>query len=230
MEYAFTGKQFSKCDYVTEQLKDKITTGFYKDGDQLPPEPILCEMFGVSRITVREALKKLNMMGLIDIQQGKGTFVKSVDLSVFMRPLFQKIKFEEIDVEAIYSARTYIEMGTARLAAENRTEGDLAVLEGILRNLKHQISVGDLIGVADYDQAFHVEVARISRNPILLACVETLEDISTACIKRHNKYMEMMDNCYSEHYAIFTAIRDSDAAAAEAAMVHHTQNSKAFLL
>ena len=81
-------KPVSKCDYVVEHLKDKIISGTYRDGDQLPTEPQLCEQYGVSRITIREALKKLNMMGLVDIRQGKGTFVKTVDLSVFMLPLF----------------------------------------------------------------------------------------------------------------------------------------------
>ena len=230
MEPVWGDKQFTKCDYVAEQLKNRIMTGEYKDGDRLPPEPVLCEQFGVSRITVREALKKLNMMGLIDIRQGKGTFVKTVDLSVFMRPMFQKIRFEEVDVEAIYTARAFLEGGTASLAAQNAQEGDLSVLEGILRNLKHYAAVGDLLRAEAFDRDFHIAVARLSRNPILLACVETLEDINSACVRRHNKYLEIMDNCYREHDAVFQAIRDQDPERARAAMVRHAENSKKFLL
>lgn len=222
--------QFTKCDYVAEQLKDRIITGVYKDGDQLPPEPALCEMFGVSRITVREALKKLNMMGLIDIKQGKGTFVRAVDLAVFMRPLFQKIKFQEIDVEAIYSARAYIEGGAAALAAQNRTEEDLKVLGNILRNLKVHIAAEDLSGASSYDSAFHIQIAKMASNPILLACVETLEEISLACVKRNNKYLGILENSYDEHYSVYVAIENRDAESAKNAMMLHAENSKKFWL
>lgn len=230
MNPAGSAKQLSKCDYVVEQIKAQIMDGTYKDGAQLPPEPALCELFGVSRITIREALKKLNMMGLVDIRQGKGTFVKQVDLSVLMRPLFQKIRFDDIEVEAIYDARAYIESGTAALAARNRTDGDLESLEEILRNLKYQISRGDLLKVDEYDHAFHLRVAKASGNPILLACLTTLEEINDVCVGRYSKYMEMMDNCYGEHYAIYEAILQQDASAASVAMVIHAQNSKAFYL
>ena len=98
-------RQLSKCDYVAQELKTQIIAGKYRSGDQLPPEPALCEMFSVSRITVREALKKLSMMGLVEIKQGKGTFVKSVDLGLFMKPMLQLVDFDEIDIETIYSGR-----------------------------------------------------------------------------------------------------------------------------
>ena len=93
VDYLPKKNQMTKCDYVVEQLKESIISGEFKSGDQLPPEGALCEKFGVSRITVREALKKLNMMGLVEIKQGKGTFVKTVDLGLFMKQLFQLIYF-----------------------------------------------------------------------------------------------------------------------------------------
>jgi len=223
-------KPVSKCDYVVEHLKDKIISGTYRDGDQLPTEPQLCEQYGVSRITIREALKKLNMMGLVDIRQGKGTFVKTVDLSVFMLPLFQRIKFEEVDVEAIYAARAFIEGGTASLAAQNRTEEDLQTLQEIVRMLKQTSDTGDELQADEWDHTFHVAVARIARNSILLACVETLDEISVACLKRHNRIVSMMDHWYQEHYAIYEAIVNQDPDAARKAMELHAQNSKAFLL
>ena len=222
--------QLSKCDYVAEQLKDKIVSGYYKNGDQLPPEPALCELFGVSRVTVREALKKLNMMGLVDIKQGKGTFVKAVDLAVFMRPLFQRINFHEIDVEAIYAARAVIEGGAAALAAQLRTEDDLESLRTIVENLKTSIELDNSPDIGRYDIAFHQQIAKIARNPILCACIETLEEISRACVKRRNRYYGVLDNSYSEHYAIYAAIEKGDATAAEQAMRLHAENSKKFLL
>ncbi|MEA4964339.1 MAG: FadR/GntR family transcriptional regulator [Oscillospiraceae bacterium] len=225
-----TKNQMTKCDYVMEQLKDKIISGVYKSGDQLPPEGALCEMFDVSRITVREALKKLSMMGLLDIKQGRGTFVKAIDLGLFMKPLYQLIDFEEIDVNAIYNAREYIEGGAAHLAALSRTDRELAILGSVLQNLKGAIAEGDMLRIMQYDDEFHVQVARAAHNPILLACLEAIAEINKACLKRFSKYFTMLEDCYAEHFAIFDAIAKMDAERAEEAIVAHARSSKAVLL
>lgn len=224
-----TNNQMTKCDYVTEKLKEMIITGVYKPGDQLPPESALCEMLEVSRITVREALKKLSMMGMIEIKQGKGTFVKAVDLGLFMKPIYQLIDFEEIDVEAIYSAREYIESGTAFFAAQRRTDRELAVLQGILQNLRAAILAEEVAKVSSFDKAFHLEVAKAAHNPILYACIETIEEINRACVTRLRKYYDMLANCYAEHFAIYRAIEQQDPEAAKAAIVAHTISSKELL-
>ena len=230
VEYEPKRNQMTKCDYVTEQLKERIISGQYKYGDQLPPEGALCELFGVSRITVREALKKLNMMGLVEIKQGKGTFVKSVDLGMFMKPLFQLIDFEDIDVEAIYTAREYIEGGTAYLAALNRTDNELIILRSILQNIRNSFTNQDVLKLYEYDQAFHMEVAKAAHNPILYSILQPLEEIDTACVKRFNRYLITSESCYKEHLEIFNAIEKQDPEAAKAAMVAHARWSKAVLL
>ena len=230
VEYLPKKNQMTKCDYVVEQLKERIVSGEYKSGDQLPPEGALCELFGVSRITVREALKKLNMMGLVEIKQGKGTFVKTVDLGMFMKPLFQLIDFEEINVETIYTAREYIEGGTAYLAATLRSEFELAVLRNILQSIRQCIAEQDIVKLYEFDRAFHTEVAKAAHNPILLSILQTLEEIDTACVKRFDKFLTTLENCYKEHYDIFKAIETQDPEAARQAMIQHARNSKEALL
>lgn len=230
VEYLPKKNQMTKCDYVVEQLKERIISGEYKSGDQLPPEGALCELFGVSRITVREALKKLNMMGLVEIKQGKGTFVKTVDLGLFMKPLFQLIDFEEINVDAIYTAREYIEGGTAYLAAAVRTEFELTVLKNILQSIRQCIAEQDIVKLYEFDRAFHTEVAKAAHNPILLSILQTLEEIDTACVKRFDKYLTTLENCYKEHYDIFKEIEAQAPEAARQAMIQHARNSKEALL
>ena len=230
MAYIAGGYRITKCDFVTEQLKEKIITGVYKAGEKLPNEAALCETFGVSRITIREALKKLNMMGILDIRQGKGTFVKQVDLSLFMKPLYQLINFEDVDIETIYSARKYLETGTASLAAKKRTDEELKHLTEILQSLKESIETENLIAVEYLDSEFHLEVARAARNPILYACLEAVEEINKTCLKRFSKYLTVLDDCYGEHYRIFDAIRKQDVEEAARAMVDHTLSSQTVLL
>ena len=179
---------------------------------------------------LREALKKLSMMGLVEIKQGKGTFVKSVDLGLFMKPMLQLVDFDEIDIETIYSAREYIEGGIAYLAAQQRTDGELAILESILGKLKAAIQAGDILSIFEYDRAFHDDLARAAHNPILFACLQTIEEINEACVKRYDKFLIMLDDCYNEHFQIFTAVANQQPEKAQAAMAQHARSSKKILL
>ena len=230
MEYHKISGQMSKCDYVAEELKEKIISNVYKCGDQLPPEPALCEMFSVSRITVREALKKLNMMGLVEIKQGKGTFVKAVDLSFFMQPLFRMVDFDEVNIDVLYSAREYIEGGVAHLAAQNRTEAELESLEGVLKSLGQALQEDDVMNIWKYDDEFHIQLARASHNPILIACLQAINEINRACIKMNGKYFTRYERCYAEHQAIYDAVMRQDPEDAEQAILLHTKSSRDLLI
>lgn len=168
----------------------------------------------------------MNMMGIVEIKQGKGTFVKTVDLGLFMKPLFQLIDFEEIDVEAIYTAREYIEGGAAYLGASVRTDVELETLRSLLQSIHMCIVEQDAVKLYEYDQAFHMQVARASHNPILLSILQPLEEIDTACVKRFDKYLTTTKDCYNEHYDIYRAIEEKDSDAARQAMVVHARNSK----
>ena len=169
-------------------------------------------------------------MGLLDIRQGKGTFVKSMDLSLFMKPLYQLIDFEEVDIDAIFDARLYIESGTVYLAATRRTEADLERMERILQELKKAIALEDLNSVSHYDSAFHEEIAKCAGNPILLACLQAVNEINKTCVLRLSKSMEMLDDCFDEHYKIYEGIKNQNADAAVEALRRHTMNSKMLLL
>jgi GntR family transcriptional repressor for pyruvate dehydrogenase complex len=230
MKYAIKITNKTKCDQVVEQIKDFIIKGVYKTGDKLPPEPALCEMFGVSRITIRESLKKLNMMGLVDIRQGSGTYVKNVDLGTFMQPLFQLIDFEDIDIETIYNAREIIEGGTAYLAAINRTDEECKELEQILTHMKDANKARDIILSRQFDSEFHIKLSKMSHNTLLQACVATIEEINQACVKRISKLDVILEGNYSDHYEIYQQIKNRNPEGAKRAMIAHTIASKNILL
>jgi GntR family transcriptional repressor for pyruvate dehydrogenase complex len=230
MEYAPKSAQKTKSEFVADQLKKKIISGEYSSGDKLPVEAELCQAFGVSRITIREAMKKLNAMGLVEIKQGKGTFVKSVDLGVFLKPLFQLVEFSEINIEAIYTARRYIEGGIASLAAQNRTAEDIANLERCLQNIAYCGQQGDLEGCYQCDAEFHMALAKAAGNPILLAALQAIQDIDDACVKRYDKYLVGYDSSGKEHRNVLDAVIRQDVALALEEMGRHTENSKEILL
>lgn len=230
MKYVAKISNQTKCDQVVEQIKESIIRGVYKTGDKLPPEPTLCEMFGVSRITIRESLKKLNTMGLVDIKQGSGTYVRNVDLGTFMRPMFQLIEFDDIDIKTIYDARKIIEGGTAYLAALNRTEQECKKLGEILSQLKNAIQTKDIIFIRKMDSEFHIQTAVMSHNTLLQACVATIEEINQACVKRISKLNVTIDGNYTEHHAIYEQIEKQNPEEARNAMIYHTVSSEKALM
>ena len=106
----------------------------------------------------------------------------------------------------------------------------MTVLRNILQNIRQCIVDQDIVKLYEYDRAFHTEVAKASHNQILLSILQPLEEIDTACVKRYDKYLTTLENCYKEHYDIFKAIEDGNAEAARQAMIDHSRNSKIVLL
>jgi GntR family transcriptional repressor for pyruvate dehydrogenase complex len=211
-----------KSDIVADDILSKLVNGVWAPGDRLPTEAELCDVYGVSRVTVREGLKKLAMMDVISIQQGRGTFVKGVDLGTFMQPMVNLIDFGDFDVRTIYDARLYIETGTCRLAALHRTEEDLRTLERTLQRMKAVSQAYDLNSLAalrTHDAQFHVQIALASKNEVLKAAV----------IKRIHKADYVLQNVCDDHEAILEAIRARDPDAAQQAIAMHTMRSEELL-
>ena len=216
----------TKCDIVTDSITDDIVKGIYPLDSRLPTESELCEKYGVSRITIRESLKRLSSMGLVTIQQGRGTFVSNVDVGTFMAPLMQLIEFGSFDIETIYDARLCIETGTCRLAARNRTQEDTELLNRYVDQMDECVRNDDVIKMLELDSKFHFAIAEISRNQILRACVINLERISLACATKLNKLYMIMDEANEHHRKIALAIGRGDENAAGEAITEHTQKAK----
>ena len=222
----------SKCTLVVDDILAKIVNRVYAAGDRLPTESELCEAYDVSRVTIRESLKKLEMMDMISIEQGRGTFVKKYNLGNFMQPMFNLIDFGSFDIQTIYDARLYIETGSCRLAALNRDDEDIADLKALIGQMDMIRRLGEGSGmrsIQEVDAEFHIRVARAANNEIIKAAVVNLERISMACAERIHKSHAVMERAIQDHRQIFDAIVARDPDAAERAVVAHTLASKAFL-
>lgn len=222
----------SKCTLIVDDILAKIVNRVYAAGDRLPPESELCEAYGVSRVTIRESLKKLEMMDVISIEQGRGTFVKKYNLGNFMQPMFNLIDFGNFDIRTIYDARLYIETGSCRLAAKNRSEQDIEDLRALIQQMHAIRDFGEghpLHSIQEIDVQFHIRIAKAANNEILKAAVINLEKISMACAERIHKSHAVMERAIQDHQQIFDAIVAQDPDAAERAIVAHTLASKEFL-
>lgn len=210
-------------EQVMDQIKDMIAQGIYQKGDLLPSEKELMQMTGVSRITVREALKALAEVGMIETRHGKGSFVL-VDPDT-LRPdtgtAEQRMAYRERFL-ASSQARLLVEPELARLAAENATAEEIAHMEAILQR-KHNSAAGE----SSFDD-FHYAVGKAARNPFLLEFVQRLvaqelEGRSTFLLPLPEDQKRASSILKDQHRKVLDAIREGDSEFAYFYMKEHTR-------
>lgn len=153
----------SLANEVAARLQQKIISGEYKVGDQLPVESALMQQFGVGRSSIREAIKLLVNSGLLRVQQGVGTFVE--DNSGVGEPLAQRLK--RSDVKEINEVRQLLEMKIAEKAALNRTAKDVKKMQRYFDAREKAAAQQDVAGCVDADINFHNAIAEASGNDVL---------------------------------------------------------------
>ncbi|HEX8806197.1 MAG TPA: GntR family transcriptional regulator, partial [Candidatus Aquilonibacter sp.] len=141
-------KRSGLADQVIAGVRELIARGTYRVGDRLPEEPELCELFGVGRSTLREAMRVLASRGIVEVRHGEGTFVttRAHDASLEER-------LERVALDEIYEARVLIERPLAELAAQRRDARDVAAMRKALRGRTRAIAAGDVAGYTEHDFA-----------------------------------------------------------------------------
>src|SRR5688500_5724875 len=162
----------SLVDAAIQQLRDQITGGAWPVGTKLPSEARLAQTLGMSRLSVREALRVLVHAGLLSTRQGDGTYVTATDESqvALRRRLDTAAAMDIIDV------RRGLDLVAARLAAGRRTEEELVALRETLARRDAAGRAGDLDGFADADVDFHVLVADAAHNALLADLYRSMSD------------------------------------------------------
>lgn len=145
---------------IIAQIQQKIFTGELNEGEKLPPERILAESLNVNRATVREAMKKMELLGLVEILHGDGIYVKdylkSGNLDLIQNLAYGKDEINMDILRDILEVRNIIVPEMAALAASRRSDEDLSAMEGILADQS--------LSVQDRDIAMHSAIARAARN------------------------------------------------------------------
>lgn len=148
---------------VLDYLQQQITTGALPVGSKLPPEPELMATLAVGRSTLREAMRVLAHMGLVDVRPGDGTYIRSSAPEA--EPLAQRL--QRARVIEVYEVRYALELECARLAALRRDETDLAALERALQKRRSFLPLGNEEAFVEADLAFHTGIARATKNAVL---------------------------------------------------------------
>ncbi|MBV6756691.1 FadR/GntR family transcriptional regulator [Rhodococcus opacus] len=209
---------------VEESLRNAVLNGELRNGERLPSESELARQFGVSRPTIREALSALEQQGMIRKVPGAGggSFVRPVDHhslgEVLQESLRNLLRLGNITYEEVAFVRQQLEAPSAALAAENRSDAELAELRNIVQQQK-ELSVDDP-DVPGLDAKFHSLIAQMSGNRILGALVYALHR-ETEPMNYLNLKPEVGRETVKQHQKITRAIQNQDAVAAETAIIDH---------
>lgn len=214
------------ADQLYEQIVSQIVAGSMPTGERLPSESRLCEIFGVSRPVVREAIFRLQADGLVVTRHGAGTYVAK-------RPRDEFLRLAPIggiaDLMRCYELRIALEGEAAYLAAERRTATTMAAIDQALQALDRAIKAHE-VG-ADADQRFHVAIARASQNDLFDQSLDALSAhiFAGMHVARHlslGHSAQRLIIVQNEHAAIAAAIRAGAADEARLAMRSHIDNAR----
>lgn len=211
---------------IVEQIKRLIADGRLKPGDRLLAERELADRFQVSRASVREAIRTLEMLGIIDIRPGEGTFIRETDSDDIIRPLAMFLAVERSSALDMFEMRRIFETSTASLAAERATPEELDQIEASLESMKERLNVQDSEKGEEFDAAFHFAIAEAAHNSLLTRLFKTVSgDFAKAnSAARRQLYLDNVKNAQriiDQHSEILAAIRSGSPKAAAKAMLTH---------
>lgn len=188
---------------ITRKLLDYLLSGRIKPGERMPSERKLAEALGVGRSIVRQALKSLAVLGLIEVRQGDGTYLKRTDSPLLPTAIEWGLLLGAKRATDLVEARHYIEVVVAGLAAERRGEAELAEMHRLVGVMKETTDADEFIA-ADLD--FHLEIAQAAGNQSLIQIMSSIRTLLQVWISRVVRTVHDLEATAAEHVAVLKAI------------------------
>ncbi|MBW2017650.1 MAG: FadR family transcriptional regulator [Deltaproteobacteria bacterium] len=218
---------------VANQIKMAIFDGVLEPGDSLPSERELAEMFGVGRPTIREALRILHLMGLIEINRGiRGSTVREIKLTQYLETLREHLSYlinvDDQSIQNLWEVRKYVELGIAHSAARNATEEDFEELERLIKEM--EACGTDTHAYFPFATEFHKKIALASGNSIFYIIWSMFHDILL------KGYMPHLDDLFPNgpqgllrsNRILLAAIKSGDPSEIERAIQIHAEEERLF--
>jgi GntR family transcriptional repressor for pyruvate dehydrogenase complex len=213
---------------IVRQVKAMIAEGRLKGGDRLPPERDLAEKFVVSRTSVREALRALESLGLVEIRPGEGTFVRQVSIESLVEPLALLMVSQREAIAELFEARRLLEPALAALAAGRATPEEIVEMERILEAQAAEVAAGRT-GLAQ-DAQFHSAIGAAAHNRAITRIAHAIMDLLTQSREESLNTPGRPTRSHEDHRRVLTAIAARDAEAARRAMHEHLAAVEALVL
>ncbi len=216
--------KMSTSDEVFRVLHDRIMSGELKPGDKLPSQNLLAEQLSVSRNTLREAIHKLTVMGLLAAKPGVGTSVQVSSPACYVGSLSPHLLLDSATVREFLEARLVMEKASVRLAVLRATTEGINGLRAILDKQTIASKKGDVEEFNKLDAAFHLELARLGQNQVLVRFLETISDLLHEFISEVNQLPSALQKAISYHRKLTALLAARDLQAAERTMVQHLKS------
>lgn len=212
---------------IARKLLQYLLAGRFEPGYRLPSERNLAADLGVGRSVVREALKSLTLLGIVEVRQGDGTFLRSTESELLPHVIEWGLLLGTRSITDLIEVRRHLETIVASLAAQRRDEAALVEME---RNLQAMYAAsGDPEAFVAADMAFHLAIAEAAGNQVLLQIMSNVRALLRVWVGRNVSDLEDTTSIAAEHQPVFDAIKAGDPSAARDAMYEHMNQALARL-
>jgi GntR family transcriptional repressor for pyruvate dehydrogenase complex len=230
----FDNVRYNKApQQIISQIRKLILDGKLLPGDKLSPENKLMEQFSVSKQTLREALRALEFIGLIEINKGTngGATIVEMDSQIALELLANFLYFKKLSIHHLAEARKVLEPYAASVAAESMPDSEKDTLRDLIELAKEKYSDKNLSPNAfNYDLKFHCVIANSTKNPLLMLIVDFIESLmadSKSLVKPNKK---MLASIIGAHERVYQAIVERDSDRARTEMSRHISEVEEYML
>src|ERR687892_442056 len=206
---------------VAARIRDLIAGGELRAGEALPSERKLAEQFKVGRAVIREAIRQLEVSGLVESRHGGGNYVREVTVEHLVAPIATVLNDIGHLREELMDARLFFEPQIARAAAARATPEDLRQLEDVIR--RQEVRTRDGQATAEEDAEFHRILARSTHNTVVVRVMDLIDNLLKDEHARWFRSAERSNKSLEGNRRILQAVRRCDQAAAQRAMEQHIQ-------
>ncbi|TIH38628.1 FadR/GntR family transcriptional regulator [Subtercola vilae] len=212
---------------IARQMLEFFTSGNIEPGTRLPPERQLAATLKIGRSAVRETLAALEILGIVEVRPGSGTYLRGSASELLPESLSWGLMVGETRTRELIEVRSSLEVTAALLAAERLTAPQLARLKSFVDTMRD--SMGDLTAFIDADVRFHVEIAVAADNEVLNNLLQSIRALLRVWVERGLRDRPQAEAALAEHEAVYRALVSGDAAAVGRAMTEHMQTASARL-
>lgn len=209
-------------EQVAAQLSDQITEGRWKPGEKLPSESELCFAMNIGRSTLREALKALAFVGMVQMRPGDGTYVIEESGLLIDRIMARGLLKTDKELQDVGEARLLIEGETAALAAERAEGKDLRQLDLLMEEMGDSLK-GLGREFVDLDVELHLAIAQCAKNQMLFELLTPIRGVLKEWISKSQELPGIKENAHRQHAKIVAAVRRREPEKARYAMRTHLQ-------
>lgn len=209
------------------RLIGMLMRGELKPGGKLPPEDDLAAMLDVSSGTLKDVLKVLAVLGVVEVHRGQGYVVATKSTEAMLNPLLIGLLLEHGSRQDLFELRVLMEVGALELAVLKATDDDLRALADNLRKYEGRMVEGDHESLAELDRLFHQQILDMSRNPLFIKLGSTISQLFTLPLSRALGAWGP-EQILSNHRAVYEAVQSRDVEEARRLVTRAFERTKEF--